>query len=198
MRLDEQTVDPDPFVQVSAWLSEAWGEGIPNADAACLATVGSDGQPSARFVLCKAIDERGLVFYTNTESRKAGELSANPRAALVFYWVSLGRQVRATGPVRSLSREEVDAYFRTRPLGSRLGAWASPQSRPVASRTELERMWEEAAAELGSDPPPPPHWGGYRLLPDEIELWEHRDSRLHDRVLYRRDGTGWHRQRLAP
>jgi pyridoxamine 5'-phosphate oxidase len=198
MTLDERTVDPDPFVEVGAWLDEAFAAGIRNADAMCLATAAADGQPSARFVLCKGIDARGFLFYTNTESRKADELAANPRAALAMYWVSLGRQVRAAGQVEPVTRDEAGAYFRTRPLASRLGAWASPQSRPVASRAELDRLWEEASASFGEDPPLPPHWGGYRLVPDEIELWEHRDSRLHDRVVYRRNGAAWRRQRLAP
>jgi pyridoxamine 5'-phosphate oxidase len=199
MVLDERTVNPDPIVQVSRWLEEAWAAGIPNADAMCLATVAADGRPSARFVLCKGIDARGLRFFTNTESRKANELEGNPRAAAVFYWVALGRQVRAAGTVDEVPRDEADAYFRSRPLGSRIGAWASPQSRPIGSRAELDRLWEDATRRLGEDPPLPPHWGGYRLVPDEMELWEHRDSRLHDRVLYVREAGGaWTRQRLAP
>jgi len=198
MTLDERTVDPNPFVEVGRWLDEARQAGIRNAEAMCLATAAKDGQPSARFVLCKGVDARGFLFYTNTESRKARELEANPQAALVMYWADLGRQVRAAGRVSRAPAEEAEAYFRTRPLGSKHGAWVSPQSRPVASRAELERLWEEAARTLGDDPPLPPHWGGYRLEPHEIELWEHRDSRLHDRVLYTPVAQGWQRTRLAP
>jgi pyridoxamine 5'-phosphate oxidase len=197
--LDPRTVDPDPVAEFGRWLSEAFGAGIQNADACALATVGGDRRPSVRFVLCKAADARGFVFFTNTESRKAGELAENPEAALAFYWTPLGRQVRVTGRVESVGRDEADAYFRTRPLGSRLGAWASPQSRPLASRDELEGLLGEIEARFdGQEPPLPPHWGGYRVVPREIELWEHRDDRLHDRVRYLPDGDGWRRERLAP
>lgn len=200
MALDEHTADADPIVQFSRWLAAASEAGIPNADAAALATAGGDGHPSVRFVLCKGADEHGFAFYTNTESRKARELSENPEAALAFYWVTLGRQVRVTGTVERLSREDAEAYFASRPLGSRLGAWASPQSRPLVSREELERLWEEASARFhDGEPGLPPHWGGYRVVPRELEFWEHRDSRLHDRVQYTRSpGGGWDRRRLAP
>jgi pyridoxamine 5'-phosphate oxidase len=199
VQLDEAAVDADPIVQFNRWLADAVRADIPNADAAALATAGSDGRPSVRFVLCKGADERGFAFYTNRESRKGLELAQNPRAALAFYWHDLGRQARVVGAVNPMTAAETESYFRTRPLGSRLGAWASPQSRPVSSREELDRLWEEASARLGDDPPLPHHWGGYRIAPEEIELWEHRDSRLHDRVQYLRhpDAT-WSRQRLAP
>jgi pyridoxamine 5'-phosphate oxidase len=198
--LDENTLDPDPVVQFSRWLAEAFDAGIQNADAAAFATAGSDCRPSVRFVLCKGADERGFVLYTNIESRKAQELAENAEAALAFYWVSLGRQVRVTGSVEAVAREEAEAYYATRPLGSRLGAWASPQSRPLASREELDRLWEETAQRFADDEPPlPPHWGGYRVVPRELEFWEHRDSRLHDRVQYTRTPEGgWSRRRLAP
>ena len=200
MSLDEHAVDPDPVVQFRHWLADAIAAGIVNADAAALATAGRDAAPSVRFVLCKGVDERGFVFYTNTGSRKARELAENAEAALAFYWVDLGRQVRIVGAVEPIAREEVEEYFRTRPLGSRLGAWASPQSRPVASRQELDRLFAEAANRFSEvDPPLPAHWGGYRVVPREIEFWEHRDSRLHDRVLYERQPDGsWSRRRLAP
>jgi pyridoxamine 5'-phosphate oxidase len=198
--LDENTLDPDPVVQFSRWLAEAFDAGIQNADAAAFATAGSDCRPSVRFVLCKGADERGFILYTNVESRKAQELAENAEAALAFYWVSLGRQVRVTGSVEAVPREEAEAYYATRPLGSRLGAWASPQSRPLASREELDRLWEETAKRFADEEPPlPPHWGGYRVVPRELEFWEHRDSRLHDRVQYTRTPEGgWSRRRLAP
>ena len=200
MSLDENTLDPDPVVQFSRWLAEAFDAGIQNTDAAAFATAGSDCRPSVRFVLCKGADERGFILYTNVESRKAQELAENAEAALAFYWVSLGRQVRVTGSVEAVPREEAEAYYATRPLGSRLGAWASPQSRPLASREELDRLWEETAKRFADEEPPlPPHWGGYRVVPRELEFWEHRDSRLHDRVQYTRTPEGgWSRRRLAP
>jgi pyridoxamine 5'-phosphate oxidase len=198
--LDENTVDPDPVVQFGQWLAEAFETGIANADAAALATAGSDGRPSVRFVLCKGADDRGFAFYTNTESRKALELEQNAEAALAFYWGPLGRQVRLTGVVELVDRDEAAAYFASRPVDSRLSAWASPQSRPLASRAELDRLWEEAAARFpDGNPALPPHWGGYRIVPREVEFWEHRDSRLHDRVHYSRGPAGdWERRRLAP
>ena len=161
-----------------------------------LATATPDGRPSARMVLLKGADGRGFAFHTNSESRKGEELAENPRAALLFHWQPLGRQVRVEGSVERVPDDESAAYFRTRPLGSRLAAWASPQSRPLADRAELERLYAEAPARHGDEPPLPPHWGGYRLLPDAYEFWQHGDDRLHDRVRYERDAVGWSRTRL--
>jgi pyridoxamine 5'-phosphate oxidase len=164
-----------------------------------LATAAGDGRPSARAVLLKGVDERGFVFFTNYESRKGRELVENPRAALVFLWDALGRQVRVEGAVERTARAESEAYFSTRPLGSRLGAWASRQSEPLAGREELERRVEELAARHGAgEVPLPPSWGGLRLAPDAIEFWQHRDDRLHDRFLYRREGGAWRILRLSP
>src|SRR5262245_32068447 len=160
-----------------------------------LATATPDGRPSARMVLLKGADERGFAFYTNRESRKGRELAANARAALVLYWQELGRQVRVEGRVEVVGGEESAAYWATRPRGSRLSAAGSPQSDVVPSRAWLEERVAEVA---GTDPPLPPHWGGYRVVPDVVELWQHRDDRLHDRVRYTREGDGWRRERLAP
>ena len=199
MPLDEASVDPDPIREFQRWFGEAVSTGIPNAEAMTLATSTSDGAPSARFVLLKGVDERGFVFFMNRESRKGRELAANPRAALVFYWVDLGRQVRVTGRVEEVSREESEAYFHTRPAGSRLAAWASRQSEAIESRGVLERCYAELAERFSDDIPLPPFWGGYRVVPAEIELWEHRGDRLHDRLRYARlpDG-GWKLERLSP
>jgi pyridoxamine 5'-phosphate oxidase len=190
---------PDPIGRFREWLSDAFEAAIPNANAMVLATADANGAPSARYVLLKDADERGFTFYTNLESRKGAELAANPRAALVFYWAVLGRQVRVEGPVSLLERSEVERYFATRPLGSRLGAWASPQSRTIASRAELERaVAREAQRHADGAVPPPPFWGGYRVAPATIEFWTHRESRLHDRLRYTRDADGWRVERLAP
>lgn len=200
MPLDEEDLGPDPISEVARWLAQAVAAGIPNAEAAALATATGDGYPSARFVLVRGIDERGFAFYTNTESRKGRELAENPRAALALYWADLGRQVRVTGQVEPVSREEAEAYFRSRPAGNRLAAWASSQSEVIPSREYLEARYAEAAARYpGGDVPLPPFWGGYRVVPAEIELWEHEGSRLHDRLRYTRlpDG-GWLRERLSP
>jgi pyridoxamine 5'-phosphate oxidase len=197
--LDERTVDPDPIVEVTRWLEEARAAGVANAEAMVVATATSSGDPSARTVLLRGLDERGFVFFTNYESRKAGELDANPRAALVLYWEPLGRQVRAAGTVSRTGSAESDAYFTRRPPGSRLGAWASPQSRPIASRARLEELLADVRRRFpDGEPPTPPFWGGYRVAPDAVELWEHRDDRLHDRVLYTREGKTWRIERLAP
>jgi len=197
--MDERDLDPDPLRQFQLWFEEARDAGIEVPEAMALATAGTDGRPSVRMVLLKGAGERGFDFYTNYESRKAGELEANAYAALLFYWQPQGRQVRVEGRVVRVPAEESQAYFRTRPLGSRLAAWASPQSRPLTDRAELERLYAEAAARFpGEDVPRPPHWGGFRLVPDVYELWQHAANRLHDRIRYERDGDGWKRERLAP
>ena len=200
LELHEQDLLPDPIALAQRWFADAQASGIEQADAMTLATATPDGHPSARAVLLKGIDARGFAFFTNYESRKARELDANPHAALVLLWVPLQRQVRVTGRVERLSGEESDAYFATRPRGSQLGAWASAQSRPLPERAELEERWAALDERYGGVAVPrPPHWGGYRVDPDEIEVWQGRANRLHDRFAYVRipDG-GWTRERLAP
>ena len=174
--------------------------GLPEPNAIALATASPDGGPSVRFVLLKAIDERGIQFFTNLESRKARELAANPRAAAALYWQPLQRQVRLAGPVERLAEEESDAYYASRPRGSRLGAWASPQGRPIPDRAWLEARVAEAEARFpGEEVPRPPHWGGYRLVPESVELWQGRPSRLHDREHFTRAPDGsWRSERLSP
>lgn len=197
--MDERDLDPDPLRQFRRWFEEARDAGIDVPEAMALATASPNGRPSVRMVLLKGADERGFGFYTNYESRKGGELDANPHAALLFHWQPLGRQVRVEGHVERVPEEESSAYFVTRPLGSRLAAWASPQSRPLADPDELERLYAGAAARFpGGEVPRPPHWGGLRLLPDGYEFWQHAENRLHDRIRYERDGDAWKRERLAP
>lgn len=193
-------LDPDPLRQAAAWLAEAVASGVVDANAMVLATATADGRPSARTVLVRDVDERGLVFYTNYESRKGRELAANPVAAAVLVWPALGRQVCVSGPVAKVSREESEAYFRTRPRASRLSAWASPQSEVLADRGELERRVAEAAERFAQgDVELPPWWGGFRLSPSTVELWARRDDRLHDRLRYSRGPSGgWSVDRLAP
>jgi len=196
--MDLPDLDPDPLRQFERWFAAAREAGLPVPEAMTLATATAAGRPSARMVLLKSADERGFSFHTNYESRKGRELGENPQAALLFHWQPLGRQVRVEGPVERMGADESEAYFRTRPLGSMLAAWASPQSRPLDDRAELERLYAAAADRHGDDVPLPPHWGGYRLRPDAYEFWEHGDDRLHDRVRYERDAAGWWRTRLAP
>lgn len=198
--MDPSTLDPDPNVQFARWFAEAVAEGVVQPEAAAIATAAPDGRPSVRMVLVKGHGSDGLVFFTNLESRKGQELSSNPHAALAFHWQPLGRQVRVEGRVERVDAPDVQAYFDTRPRGSRLAAWASPQSRPLATREELERLFAEVEALFDgvAHPPAPPHWGGFRLRPDAYEFWESRPSRLHDRVRYERRGGQWARSRLAP
>lgn len=200
MVLSVADVDPDPFVQLARWYDEARAAAGERADAMVVATATPDGTPSARMVLLRGLDDRGLCFYTNTESRKGRELAANPRAALVLHWPELDRQVRVSGTVSRLDHDETVAYWRNRPRASQVSAWASRQSEPLASRDELEAEVELVNARFVDGVVPlPPFWGGYRVVPDEVELWEHRDDRLHDRLRYRREPSGtWRIERLAP
>jgi pyridoxamine 5'-phosphate oxidase len=189
----------DPVGQFAAWFDEARAAGIGLPEAAALATASADGAPSVRMVLLKDFRPDGFVFYSNYGSRKGGELAENPLAALLVYWHELGRQVRVEGPVERLPREESEAYFASRPHGSRLSAWASRQSAPLGSRAELEAAVEDARRRFGDDVPLPEDWGGYRLRPERIELWQHREDRLHDRLLYVSDAGGkWSVKRLQP
>jgi len=198
--LDEANVDADPFAQFARWLDDAISrDDVFEANAMALATVGGDCRPSARMVLLRGLDERGFVFYTNYESRKALELAASPAAALLFYWEPLHRQVRIEGEIARIAPEESDAYFSQRPRGHRLGAWASPQSRPVKNRAELEAAERAYEAKFeGREVNRPPYWGGYRLTPNRFEFWQGRLNRLHDRIAYERAGGAWRISRLAP
>ena len=197
--MDERDLDPDPLRQFQLWFGEARAAAIETPESMALATSTPDGTPSVRMVLLKHADEHGFAFHTNYESRKGAELAANPAAALLFHWQPLGRQVRVEGRVERIPRKESEAYFRTRPHGSRLAAWASPQSRPLADRDQLERLYAEASARFpGENVPLPPHWGGLRLLPDAFEFWQHAANRLHDRIRYEREADAWKRERLAP
>ena len=194
MELLESQVDPDPLRQFARWRDEAGDE----LGTVALATATPEGAPSIRMVLLKGAGEEGLTFFSNYDSRKGTELAVNPRAALLAYWPGVGRQVRVEGHVTRLGRSESDAYFASRPAGSRVSAAASPQSAVVADRADLERRVADVRGRHGDDPPRPENWGGYRLAPASWEFWQHRDDRLHDRLRYRRDGTTWVVERLAP
>ncbi|WP_412061517.1 pyridoxamine 5'-phosphate oxidase [Rubrivirga sp. IMCC45206] len=196
--LDAADLPADPFALFAAWFADAQAADTREPNAMTLATATADGTPSARIVLLKGVDH-GFCFYTNHESRKGRELDANPCAALVWWWPEVERQVRVEGRVERVEAETADAYFASRPRGSRLGAWASPQSRPIPDRRTLEVLLEEIEAETADDDVPRPgFWGGYRVVPEAVEFWQGRASRLHDRHVYRRDDDGWTTERLAP
>jgi pyridoxamine 5'-phosphate oxidase len=196
--LDESASAPAPLDQFGLWLQQALDAQLPEPNAMTLATVGANGRPSTRVVLIKGFDTRGVCWYTNYASRKGRELAGSPFAALQFHWVELERVVRIEGRVEKVSEEESDAYFKSRPLDSRIGAWASPQSEVIASRAVLVGNAAKYGAKFLLNPPRPQHWGGYRLVPDTWEFWQGRKSRLHDRLRYRLAGEAWVRERLAP
>ena len=196
--LDEAAADSQPMVQFESWLKQAIDAQLPEPNAMTLATVAADGRPSTRIVLIKGFDAQGIVWYTNFNSRKGQELAVNPVAALQFHWVELERVVRIEGMVQQVSDAEADAYFASRPLDSRIGAWASPQSQVIKSRAVLVAQAARYAAQFALSPPRPPHWGGFRLVPDRWEFWQGRKSRLHDRLRYRMQDGQWLRERLAP
>lgn len=194
----ETSLASSPLEQFTLWFNEALQAAVPEPNAMTLATTTPDGRPSARIVLLKGFDERGFVFFTNYTSRKGHELAANPFASLLFFWPALERQVRLEGSIEKVSATESDEYFQSRPLGSRIGAWVSPQSQPI-THAELESRLLALTESLGTEPARPEHWGGYRLKPDYIEFWQGRPSRLHDRIVYQRnDDENWARTRLAP
>ena len=198
-RLDEASVGLDPLAEFGRWFDEALKAKVLEANAMTLATASEDGAPSARTVLLKGFDERGFVFFTDYRSQKGAELKRNPRAALVFYWPELERQVRITGRTEAVPREESEVYFNTRPRSSRISAWVSHQSQVIPSRKVLEQGVSEIERKYpGEEVPLPPYWGGFRVVPDAIEFWQGRESRLHDRIRYVRDGDRWRIERLSP
>lgn len=196
--LDERDTDEHPIQQFERWFHEALQADVPEPNAMSVATVGTNGRPSSRILLLKDVGANGFTWFTNYDSRKGRELEANPYAALLFHWIALERQVRIEGRVERVSAAESDTYFQSRPLGSRIGAIASSQSQPIENRQTLERQFLHAEEKCGGNPPRPGHWGGYRLIPDAIEFWQGRSSRLHDRILYTLHEGGWRRQRLQP
>jgi pyridoxamine 5'-phosphate oxidase len=197
--LEREHLDPDPVRQFHRWLGEAMAAGAPEANAMAIATADPAGQPSLRMVLLKHFDAAGFVFYTNLQSRKAREIEANPRAALLFYWPEVSRQVRVTGPVTRTTRAETLRYFMSRPRDSQVGAWTSPQSAVIETRAVLELQFARLKAKFAAgDVPLPDFWGGFRVAPEAVEFWQARENRLHDRFVYRRDGDGWSIDRLAP
>lgn len=197
--LSEEDVALDPLQQFDVWFSQAIKSGLHEPYAMTLATTNIQGHPSARIVLLRGYDEHGMLFFTNYQSRKGHELKQNAHASLLFYWAELERQVRVEGQVRFASTEESDRYYHSRPVGNRLGAWASPQSQVIPSRAFLEEREAQFKAQYGEEPPRPPHWGGYRLQPTWFEFWQGRPSRMHDRISYRQDASGgWQIERLAP
>ena len=198
--LSRTAVDPDPIVQFDRWFQEALNSELPEPNAMTLASATRDGRPSARIVLLKGFDQNGFVFYTNYGSRKGSELAENPQAALLFCWLELERQVRIEGTVERVSTEEALAYFQSRPKGSQIGAWASPQSQAIPDRAVLEKKVEDLSSKFKNDEvlPLPAFWGGYRVRPEVMEFWQGRESRLHDRIRYARTETGWGIERLAP